>query len=91
MLPEESFTPLTLSISATCATTSGERLVPVDLGMLYMSTGIFTPPTLTASLYGMNFAYMPELAWHYGYPLALILMLASASGTYLFFKWKRWL
>ena len=49
------------------------------------------PPTLTASLYGMNFAYMPELAWHYGYPLALILMLASASGTYLFFKWKRWL
>lgn len=39
----------------------------------------------------MNFAYMPELAWGWGYPMAVGLMLASAVLTYLFFKWKRWL
>ena len=48
-------------------------------------------PTLIASIYGMNFAEMPELGLHFGYPLALMAMLASAIGTYLFFKWKRWL
>ena len=52
---------------------------------------IFLPPTVIASAYGMNFANMPELGWAWGYPMALALMLASAVGTYLFFKWKRWL
>ncbi len=52
---------------------------------------IFLPPTLIASAYGMNFARMPELAWDWGYPMAVGLMLASAVLTYLFFKWKRWL
>jgi magnesium transporter len=52
---------------------------------------LFLPPTLIASIYGMNFANMPELAWGYGYPLALGLMLLSALFTYRFFKWKRWL
>ncbi len=52
---------------------------------------IFLPPTLIASAYGMNFASMPELNWSWGYPMALGLMVASAIGTFLFFKWKRWL
>ncbi len=52
---------------------------------------VFLPPTLIASIYGMNFARMPELAAPWGYPLSLGLMLASATGTYLFFKWKKWL
>lgn len=52
---------------------------------------IFLPPTVIASAYGMNFANMPELGWSFGYPMAVGLMLASAVGTYLFFKWKRWL
>ncbi|MBV7317222.1 magnesium/cobalt transporter CorA [Shewanella sp. NIFS-20-20] len=52
---------------------------------------VFLPPTLIASSYGMNFNDMPELHWHYGYPLALGLMLASAAATYWFFKLKRWL
>jgi len=52
---------------------------------------IFLPPTVIASAYGMNFANMPELDWRWGYPMALGLMLASAVGTYVFFKWKRWL
>lgn len=52
---------------------------------------VFLPPTLIASSYGMNFSDMPELRWEYGYPLALLLMIASAAGTYLFFRLKRWL
>ena len=52
---------------------------------------VFLPPTLIASSYGMNFDFMPELHWHYGYPLAIALMFASAIGTYFFFKRKGWL
>lgn len=52
---------------------------------------LFLPPTLIASLYGMNFAHMPELAQPWGYPAALALMVASAGLTYLFFKWRGWL
>ena len=52
---------------------------------------VFLPPTVIASAYGMNFEVMPELGWRFGYPMALGLMLASAVGTYLFFRWKRWL
>ena len=49
------------------------------------------PPTLIASIYGMNFKDMPELGWRYGYPLALGLMIAGAVMPYLYFKWKKWL
>ncbi|QSX35865.1 magnesium/cobalt transporter CorA [Shewanella sedimentimangrovi] len=52
---------------------------------------VFLPPTLIASIYGMNFARMPELSWQYGYPMAILMMLASAGGTYFFFKRKGWL
>jgi magnesium transporter len=52
---------------------------------------VFLPPTVIASAYGMNFERMPELAWAWGYPMALGLMLASAVGTYLFFRWRKWL
>ncbi len=49
------------------------------------------PPTLIASIYGMNFKQMPELDWQYGYPLAIFLMIFAAALPYLFFKWKKWL
>jgi magnesium transporter len=49
------------------------------------------PPTLIASIYGMNFKDMPELGWKYGYPLALALMVGGAVLPYLYFKWKKWL
>lgn len=52
---------------------------------------IFLPPTLVASIYGMNFEMMPELGWTLGYPLALGLMVVSAVIPYLFFKRKGWL
>jgi magnesium transporter len=52
---------------------------------------VFLPPTLIASVYGMNFRWLPELEWGLGYPLALLLMLASAVLPYLFFKRRGWL
>ncbi|WP_207459675.1 magnesium transporter CorA family protein [Azospirillum sp. SYSU D00513] len=52
---------------------------------------VLTPPTLVASIYGMNFEHMPELAWTYGYPYALLLMAATGVLPYLFFKWRGWL
>ncbi len=52
---------------------------------------IFLPPTLIASIYGMNFHFMPELDWKYGYPMALILMVISAIIPLLVFKKKGWL
>jgi magnesium transporter len=52
---------------------------------------VFLPPTLIASIYGMNFELMPELGWSLGYPIALILMVVSAVLPYLYFKHRRWL
>jgi len=52
---------------------------------------LFMPPTLVASIYGMNFRLMPELHWPWGYPAALGLMVVSAVLTYQIFKWKKWL
>lgn len=52
---------------------------------------VLLPPTLVASIYGMNFQHMPELRWPWGYPMALVLMLISAIVPYLIFKYKRWL
>jgi magnesium transporter len=52
---------------------------------------VFMPPTLIASIYGMNFKHMPELEWTPGYPLALLLMVIAAVMPYFFFRWKRWL
>jgi magnesium transporter len=53
---------------------------------------VFMPPTLVASIYGMNFHHgMIELEWDYGYPYALVLMVLAAVLPLLFFKWKKWL
>ena len=49
------------------------------------------PPTMIASIYGMNFKVMPELEWPWGYPAALVLMVLVAVGPYVFFRWKKWL
>lgn len=52
---------------------------------------VLMPPTLIASIYGMNFQHMPELATEYGYPLALVGMVISGILPYVFFKIKGWL
>jgi magnesium transporter len=52
---------------------------------------IFLPPTLVASVYGMNFHHMPELQLPWGYPMAIGIMMISALLPFLYFKYKRWL
>ena len=77
-------------------------LMDAAMGMINISfnrrLNIFTvlsvvlmPPTLIASIYGMNFRHMPELEWYYGYPLAMLLMVAVAAGPILYLKSKDWL
>jgi|EndMetStandDraft_8_1072994.scaffolds.fasta_scaffold184202_2 magnesium transporter len=51
----------------------------------------FLPPTLVASIYGMNFDVMPELKWIFGYPLAIMIMVASAILPFAYFKRRGWL
>ncbi len=52
---------------------------------------IFMPPTLIASIYGMNFKYLPELDWKIGYPLAILLMISSSLLILVLFRKRKWL
>jgi magnesium transporter len=54
-------------------------------------TVVFMPPTLVASIYGMNFEFMPELHWKWGYLYSLALMLFSGGIVLWFFKKKKYL
>lgn len=56
-----------------------------------VAAAVFLPPTLIASIYGMNFNFMPELEWQLGYPLAIGLMALSSWLPYTYFKRKKWL
>jgi magnesium transporter len=59
--------------------------------VLAMISTVVLPMTLIAGIYGMNFDYMPELGWTWGYPFSLFLMLLTAAAALCFFKWKKWL
>ncbi len=53
---------------------------------------VFLPPTLVASIYGMNFKHMPpEIGWEWGYPMAIVLMVIFGVAPYWYFKRKGWL
>jgi magnesium transporter len=56
-----------------------------------VAAAMFLPPTLIASIYGMNFHFMPELDTHWGYPAALLAMVISAVLPYAYFRRKGWL
>ena len=49
------------------------------------------PPVLVAGIYGMNFKFMPELGWSFGYPFALLLMLVTGLLPLAWFKWRGWM
>ena len=51
----------------------------------------FLPPTLIASIYGMNFKWLPELEWQLGYPFAIVLMITSAIAPFWYFRRRGWL
>src|SRR5258705_4492576 len=59
--------------------------------ILSIAAVVLMPPSLVASIYGMNFKHMPELDWTLVYPLAILLMLVAAALPLFVFKWKKWL
>jgi len=59
--------------------------------VLTIFAAIFIPLTFLAGIYGMNFEYMPELKWHWGYFGVLIIMASVASVMLVYFRRKRWL
>ena len=59
--------------------------------ILTVATTVFFPPTLLGTMWGMNFHWMPELSLPFGYPVAILLMCASAVLPYLYFKRRGWL
>jgi len=79
------------------ALASGATLGSIDLSqngtvkILSLVSVLFMPPTLIASIYGMNFAVMPELALPWAYPAALALMVVSAVVSWAVFRWRGWL
>ncbi len=52
---------------------------------------VFLPPTMVASIYGMNFEFMPELSWWFGYPFAILMMILAAVLPYQYSKHRGWL
>jgi magnesium transporter len=58
--------------------------------VLTVASVVGIPPTLIASIYGMNFKDMPELAWSWGYPYGLLLIAISTIAPLLWFKWRGW-
>jgi magnesium transporter len=70
-------------------------LISVDqnevIRVLTIVATFFFPPTLIATIYGMNFKWMPELDWYFGYPASILLMLVSVLIPYIYFKRKHWL
>ena len=91
-----------LTDQATFLSTKVNFLLDATLGLINLQQNqiikifsvaavVFLPPTLVASIYGMNFEHMPELKWPLGYLWAIALMIASAVLPYYFFKRKGWL
>ena len=59
------------------------------MGILTIVTTFFLPLTLITGWYGMNFVYMPELNWRYGYPVVILVALVIAAGEFIYFKKKK--
>ena len=91
-----------LEVHADFLSTRVQLIVDATMGMINLQqnrtmrilsvvAALFLPPTLIASMYGMNFDHMPELHWRYGFLWALGLMVASATGTWLLARVMKWL
>ncbi|MCW2796644.1 MAG: magnesium transporter CorA [Nocardioides sp.] len=62
-----------------------------DMRKISAGVGLVAAPTLIAGVYGMNFQHMPELGWYLGYPMAVLLMVATSAALWVFFKKSGWL
>ena len=60
------------------------------LRLLTILSAVFMPLSLIAGIYGMNFRYMPELSWRYGYPIVIAVMIILAGGLVWLFYWRNW-
>jgi len=58
--------------------------------VLTVFAAIFIPLTFVTGIYGMNFRFMPELGWQWGYPMILIVMASIAAGMLGYFRRKKW-
>lgn len=79
---------ITFLLDATLGLVSNQQNQIVSV--LTIASTILMPPTLIGTVYGMNFANMPELHWAWGYPAALIAMVVSAVLPYLYFRHRGW-
>ena len=80
---------ITLQLDATLGMINVEQNMIVKI--FSIATVFFLPPTLVSSIYGMNFAEMPELHWMYGYPMAIGMMVLLAAVPFFYFRRKGWL
>lgn len=80
---------VSLTVDATLGLINLEQNNTVRI--LSVVAALFLPPTLIASIYGMNFSNMPELDTSWGYPMALGLMFGTAAATWLLLRWRNWL
>ncbi len=80
-----------LSDILTLQTTKASNDLNLILKRLTALTVLLMVPTIIANIYGMNFQNIPELKWELGYPMALLLMIASIIFSYLFFHRKKWI
>jgi len=85
----ESLRETATSVMEIYLSAQNQRLNEVMKVLTVMST-LFIPLTFIASIYGMNFQFMPELHWRYGYASALVLMAATAAGLIGFFRRRGW-
>lgn len=86
----ESSREMVTDLLQTHLSATSNRLNAIMKGLTTIST-IVLPMTLVAGVYGMNFTHMPEIEWVIGYPLALALMGLTGVGSFLFFRWKKWI
>ncbi|OGI10557.1 MAG: magnesium and cobalt transport protein CorA [Candidatus Margulisbacteria bacterium GWF2_35_9] len=86
----ESYRDMTTSLMDMYLSNISNKMNEIMKVLTMMST-LFIPLTFMAGIYGMNFKYMPELEWRYGYPLLLSIMMTIAIGMFFYFKRKKWL
>lgn len=86
----ETYRDLVASLTDMYMTSISNKMNEVMKVLTIMAT-IFIPLTFIAGVYGMNFTYMPELNWKFGYPAVWAVMVATSIGMIIYFKRKKWL
>lgn len=86
----DTYRDLTTSLMDVHINSVNTRMTEV-MKVLAIFSAIFMPLTFVAGIYGMNFEFMPELHWNWGYPAVMVLMAAIAFGLIGYFKYKKWM